>query len=111
VGLSCLLVRCWEFSFFLDLAAVGIFSLSLHDALPISERVHHEPVDFGFAFEGLVALVGEGAYLVEDAPAAGASGREIVDEPHKRSEEHTSELQSRENLVCRLLLEKKKKTN
>src|SRR5690606_40966296 len=38
------------------------------------------------------------------------TGRGLECHPH-RSEEHTSELQSRENLVCRLLLEKKKKTN
>src|SRR5690606_41940662 len=54
-----------------------------------------------------VAVVGEGV----------AANRQALDDPLKvlsalggRSEEHTSELQSRENLVCRLLLEKKKKT-
>src|SRR5436309_8182046 len=44
-----------------------------------------------------------------DTPHGGASGK--FPQPLQRSEEHTSELQSRENLVCRLLLEKKKKRN
>src|SRR3712207_6985301 len=62
----------------------------------------------------------EGVLVV--APAAGAdvlrelqvhlrAGVEVVDEVDERSEEHTSELQSRQYLVCRLLLEKKKKTH
>src|SRR5690606_41555090 len=44
----------------------------------------------------------------EDARAMGDSGLVVETEATARSEEHTSELQSRENLVCRLLLEKKK---
>src|SRR5690606_41139833 len=44
-------------------------------------------------------------------PALDAVGARAVQEAGDRSEEHTSELQSRENLVCRLLLEKKKKTH
>src|SRR5690606_39831142 len=50
----------------------------------------------GFAFENR-----RQRELIQDYPA----------QAHQRSEEHTSELQSRENLVCRLLLEKKKKKN
>src|SRR5690349_24214019 len=46
--------------------------------------------------------------LANDGLAAFGQGREVL--PHGRSEEHTSELQSRRDLVCRLLLEKKKKT-
>src|SRR3989475_9395677 len=56
-----------------------------------------------------VPLHGDGdlfAKLVLDGFQAGLSWRVIL---HKRSEEHTSELQSQSNLVCRLLLEKKKK--
>src|SRR5688572_32044604 len=77
--------------FFNDTATTEIYTLSLHDALPIC--------------------------LAEDVVGAG-----IVDVPRelfghdahdervlRRSEEHTSELQSQSNLVCRLLLEKKKK--
>src|SRR5690349_21962889 len=47
--------------------------------------------------------------LPRHAPAAGAGGRAARRPGHARSEEHTSELQSRRDLVCRLLLEKKKK--
>src|SRR2546428_9432493 len=83
------------FFFFLnDTATTEIYTLSLHDALPIS-------------------LAGEPHGLREPqsplALAARASGDrlEIKARP-ARSEEHTSELQSRSDLVCRLLLEKKK---
>src|SRR6202045_1642273 len=70
------------FFFFNDTATTEIYTLSLHDALPI--LVH-----------GLLLHL---RYAVED----------VVVGTHKRSEEHTSELQSRGHLVCRLLLEKKK---
>src|SRR2546430_6490054 len=54
---------------------------------------------------GILALAGNGPVPVDEEPArAGDQDRE------QRSEEHTSELQSQSNLVCRLLLEKKKKT-
>src|SRR2546427_1587382 len=71
--------------FFNDTATTEIYTLSLHDALPISRSgVHHRP--------GVGAVFDSG---LQRAPA-------------RRSEEHTSELQSQSNLVCRLLLEKKK---
>src|SRR5258708_39475803 len=70
------------FFFFNDTATTEIYTLSLHDALPI----------FGAAGDG--RHTGEGR---------GHSGG------RNRSEEHTSELQSPDHLVCRLLLEKKKK--
>src|SRR3989442_8321889 len=56
-----------------------------------------------------VAARGSGGQPVRDRAAAGAAGprRSSI----TRSEEHTSELQSRPHLVCRLLLEKKKKDN
>src|SRR5690349_22792250 len=47
----------------------------------------------------------------EPEPEGPAAGAGVRDEPRVRSEEHTSELQSRRDLVCRLLLEKKKKSN
>src|SRR2546430_16055321 len=72
------------FFFFNDTATTEIYTLSLHDALPI------------YLFHA--ARENEGRAL--DRRAIGV-------EP--RSEEHTSELQSQSNLVCRLLLEKKKK--
>src|SRR6478735_12210757 len=71
------------FFFFNDTATTEIYTLSLHDALPICG--HHVAAD-----------------------AQHAPGGRRADH---RSEEHTSELQSPCNLVCRLLLEKKKKTN
>src|SRR5258707_15223871 len=78
------------FFFFNDTATTEIYTLSLHDALPISET--SAIVDF---WSGSRALA-----------LNRASTSRIMD----RSEEHTSELQSRQYLVCRLLLEKKKKT-
>src|SRR2546429_4407797 len=84
------------FFFFNDTATTEIYTLSLHDALPIS--VHEETV--GLSRE-VAALVSDGNEKHEAYLAA----REKAD----RSEEHTSELQSRLHLVCRLLLEKKKK--
>src|SRR6266566_10147387 len=68
------------FFFFNDTATTEIYTLSLHDALPI--------------------------YRVDGDPAAELGGAGACPR-HGRSEEHTSELQSPCNLVCRLLLEKK----
>src|SRR2546422_3335178 len=77
------------FFFFNDTATTEIYTLSLHDALPIwSARRRDELLTaFGVGCE----RIPEGGLLRD------------------RSEEHTSELQSRLHLVCRLLLEKKKK--
>src|SRR5687767_15340305 len=73
------------FFFFNDPATTEIYTLSLHDALPISSLAR--PATFRAAKK-----------------ARGPAN-------HYRSEEHTSELQSLAYLVCRLLLEKKKKYN
>src|SRR5690606_41586547 len=87
-----------------DTAATELSPLSLHDALPICELVDERGVaDAGGRLEQ--AREHGGAHRVIDderrhGDVAAADGQ--------RSEEHTSELQSRENLVCRLLLEKKK---
>src|SRR5438874_12153157 len=78
--------------FFNDPATTEIYTLSLHDALPISE-------DFD-----LDVLIAVGHFAVWQL------GTGTLLEPVGRSEEHTSELQSRRDLVCRLLLEKKKMT-
>src|SRR5256885_8585111 len=75
-----------SFFFFNDTATTEIYTLSLHDALPIWVTVHPTP------------QVLHGQWVVEH-----------VQRLDHRSEEHTSELQSPCNLVCRLLLEKKKK--
>src|SRR5690606_41769479 len=101
-----------------DTTTPQIYTLSLHDALPICpERslLVPEPAGLqgGVVFQHILLT-----WVVEDATKhvgcliddAGEGDR--VDNPPEavlRSEEHTSELQSRENLVCRLLLEKKKK--
>src|SRR5260370_22799778 len=92
------------FSFFFnDTATTEIYTLSLHDALPISlshSRLH-----------GLHMLRISG--FASSAISRGSSRTMLHDRilPHSwRSEEHTSELQSHLNLVCRLLLEKKKLT-
>src|SRR5436309_7383490 len=90
--------------FFNDTATTEIYTLSLHDALPISS---HEAV-----IAAVKSARSEGQQVVTFAVLGHkadlgflALGR------RRRSEEHTSELQSRENLVCRLLLEKKKKSS
>src|SRR3712207_7341692 len=97
-----------KYFFFNDTATTEIYTLSLHDALPIWDR----------------ARDGRAAELVAEGQPAPATLDEpgLVERPQRRqpdterpqrlvgrSEEHTSELQSRQYLVCRLLLEKKKK--
>src|SRR2546429_3231202 len=86
------------FFFFNDTATTEIYTLSLHDALPISHRRH--------AARDLRRGAGIARGHADEAGKAleGLMSREHV----VRSEEHTSELQSRLHLVCRLLLEKKK---
>src|SRR3712207_7780767 len=99
------------FFFFNDTATTEIYTLSLHDALPISDRATHLPdrkrcqrrgdpgTVLGGDVDDLVGQPGDVTALEVVPPTV----REA------RSEEHTSELQSRQYLVCRLLLEKKKK--
>src|SRR3712207_8790015 len=79
-----------------------IYTLSLHDALPIFHA--------GVQVEGLALGVGAagGDRLADERETGDA---QPADEQHRRSEEHTSELQSRQYLVCRLLLEKKSKNS
>src|SRR5690606_41504525 len=96
-------------------AAIHICPLSLHDALPISRPERHRPR--GRRVVVILDLAACGRQL---RPHDGHAGPEQAASTHRppparrrttaapRSEEHTSELQSRENLVCRLLLEKKK---
>src|SRR5690606_40642752 len=92
-------------------ATTESYTLSLHDALPIcmqaeqGERgAHRHQADRC----GAQPKHGEGEYCAHQ------QGEQRGEHPRlgwTRSEEHTSELQSRENLVCRLLLEKKKNKN
>src|SRR3712207_7273865 len=88
--------------FFNDTATTEIYTLSLPDALPIFDELRGEPL--------LTYLRGDdGTVLGLERSVRGihsATGVEPLSDV--RSEEHTSELQSRQYLVCRLLLEKKK---
>src|SRR5262245_66675492 len=88
-----LLLLSLFFSFFLfffnDTATTEIYTLSLHDALPILTG-HRDP-------DVLISAIKRGSFDT------------ILMAMNPRSEEHTSELQSLRHLVCRLLLEKKKK--
>src|SRR3712207_8969328 len=98
-----------EFFFFNDTATTEIYTLSLHDALPISAEsagvsVSGARVVGGCWSSALVHPSGSSPSRSRHASAMAASTSLV------RSEEHTSELQSRQYLVCRLLLEKKNKS-
>src|SRR2546427_1743042 len=88
------------FFFFNDTATTEIYTLSLHDALPIWYLILFAPH----------AFVHERQYRSRGLPSPSVFLRISTHFTATRSEEHTSELQSQSNLVCRLLLEKKKKT-
>src|SRR3712207_9018466 len=97
--------------FFNDTATTEIYTLSLHDALPIYLQPVGVPalVQLGHG-HALDALDGQALLAPGRHPAAEMAGEAAQpDDRGERSEEHTSELQSRQYLVCRLLLEKKKK--
>src|SRR5690349_23555418 len=96
-----------------DTATTEIYTLSLHDALPISlpqgrallyrqVRLRAPQLSAGSARP----VAAQEAQRLRRAAARESEGQA----PLRRSEEHTSELQSRRDLVCRLLLEKKKTT-
>src|SRR3712207_7519491 len=94
------------FFFFNDTATTEIYTLSLHDALPISWPWHAAamttvefpppppPQQLRWLYPSVVKKIARAHWVFQGTA---------------RSEEHTSELQSRQYLVCRLLLEKKKK--
>src|SRR5256885_11351142 len=83
---------CFFFFFFNDTATTEIYTLSLHDALPISRIWTPQPGSAGTVSQAFESIDLEDNLEID----------------RLRSEEHTSELQSPCNLVCRLLLEKKK---
>src|SRR2546427_8214553 len=83
------------FFFFNDTATTEIYTLSLHDALPIW-LMRGDQAAIAATLERYGQPLQARGYVRQSASSA-------------RSEEHTSELQSQSNLVCRLLLEKKKK--
>src|SRR5690606_41921100 len=90
------LLKFFVFIYLECVAASASSTLSLHDALPIFLRCRY----LGLHLWGVRAIALRFLGRADDS----------VYLPLRRSEEHTSELQSRENLVCRLLLEKKKRT-
>src|SRR3712207_9140454 len=98
--MSMMVMRMLLIFFFNDTATTEIYTLSLHDALPILEPM---PSKRG----GLSSAVVSGSIYVfgGEQPTGTFNNTEKFDVG--RSEEHTSELQSRQYLVCRLLLEKK----
>src|SRR5258708_38947547 len=102
---SCPLCHAYLFFFFNDTATTEIYTLSLHDALPIYNQATSM---FGWSSIGRSSYNGLQATLskrvsrgLQPVVTGSANGT--------RSEEHTSELQSPDHLVCRLLLEEKKK--
>src|SRR2546430_14844830 len=93
-----ILLTSFYFFFFNDTATTEIYTLSLHDALPISLMF---ACSYGAAFGAIQHI----PRIVPGLPQVVHLARAA----QERSEEHTSELQSQSNLVCRLLLEKKKR--
>src|SRR5690606_41201499 len=100
-------------------ATTAIYTLSLHDALPIStrftslrstcQRVWHRRSPIATSPSQRLQRLRPCVRLKAAAPTTTTLLKTTKkNKPNSRSEEHTSELQSRENLVCRLLLEKKK---
>src|SRR5437868_12014069 len=99
------LCRLFFSFFFIRSSTTDIYTLSLHDALPILPHISFELAsNQGSSSTPLSKLMCKRLRSVEYGFSALAS-TEIL---YMRSEEHTSELQSRFDLVCRLLLEKKK---
>src|SRR5438552_18320457 len=86
--------RTHSFFFFNDSTTTEIYTLSLHDALPIWTRAGSR----------------SGSAPIRSQPVAPTGVSPRRERSWIRSEEHTSELQSPDHLVCRLLLEKKKKS-
>src|SRR6266481_9947969 len=91
----CAIFSSFFFFFFNDTATTEIYTLSLHDALPISAAVSWS------------SRLGSWNTM----PKARRTSSGSLTGSWPRSEEHTSELQSQFHLVCRLLLEKKKKNH
>src|SRR5439155_25306557 len=93
------IITIFSFFFFNNPTPTEIYTLSLHDALPISDPANLQQSDWSTG---------------DSLPGSLRGGSRKLGSRHfdlgwwKRSEEHTSELQSRGHLVCRLLLEKKK---
>src|SRR3712207_8174837 len=99
------------FFFFNDTATTEIYTLSLHNALPISDHRRAGDARRSRAVQPLPAWLDLPAPRDGSPRGPGSDPRPLglpgLGERPRRSEEHTSELQSRQYLVCRLLLEKK----
>src|SRR3712207_9568409 len=98
------MLRASAFFFFNDTATTEIYTLSLHDALPISRVMRSSAMRDLMAVTARPEVISLAGGLPDTStfpPASFAA---------QRSEEHTSELQSRQYLVCRLLLAKKTNT-
>src|SRR5438034_11825537 len=102
------LILCYFYYFFLtDTATTKIYTLSLHDALPICLR----RIWANFATRAGERSCWTACWILSVIVRLGMPCTINFCDTAWRSEEHTSELQSHSDLVCRLLLEKKKKKN
>src|SRR2546430_13538320 len=96
------MLLCSTVFFFNDTATTEIYTLSLHDALPISRvKARKRRCSSGSLVYRAVRAYSAGQSIRYAGAPPGSCARST-----ERSEEHTSELQSQSNLVCRLLLEK-----
>src|SRR3712207_7273295 len=102
-------MQCEIYFFFNETATTEICTLSLHDALPIcvSCSTAHASCSRR-SYSSPSRPSSRAAYTAHACAVSASMLRSTVGMPRSRSEEHTSELQSRQYLVCRLLLEKKK---
>src|SRR5437773_10691498 len=102
--MSLLIPTVYLLLFFFNVPApTEIYTLSLHDALPISATARATSVGPASGTRPMTSCV------AGSMTSSAADASDDVNSPLMRSEEHTSELQSHHDLVCRLLLEKKKK--
>src|SRR5205085_8912176 len=113
------MTSCNFLVFFIDTATTEIYTLSLHDALPIFHYCFGNVLRKNIEDNVMVLFLLDKFFcllhlcLVRVKRCARAclgkiDGKQADGKGKRRSEEHTSELQSQSNLVCRLLLEKKK---
>src|SRR3712207_7321480 len=99
------------FFFFNDTATTEIYTLSLHDALPIYGKLVRVARTARISKRSAAVTAPSSGGEVGGASPTGPTALARYAWGAHRSEEHTSELQSRQYLVCRLLLEKKKHTH
>src|SRR2546430_9895655 len=101
--------NCLSFFFFNDTATTEIYTLSLHDALPICDEFTEITANLQHMMSVRLDRVTEG-FAQKSASILDMMSNRSQEMTDLRSEEHTSELQSQSNIVCRLLLEKKNDT-